>query len=121
VKVWVNAGTRSSTVAAYARAAVNVELIPAGHGDAEASARAFLSWLVVLDDVSEAPDKMRDLWPPRTSTGRTVITTRRTDVLLPGADSISVEVFSPDEAHTYLRARLVSDPSAGPHGMGVIC
>ncbi|WP_262371484.1 tetratricopeptide repeat protein [Streptomyces sp. WAC01526] len=117
VLVWADASSRSSIIAAYAQAAE--ELLAAEPGDPERSAQAFLRWLeprppgsapdcrwlVVLDDVAD-PGDVSGLWPAKNAHGRTVVTTRRRDVAVPG-QRIDLGVFTPTEAAAYLLAFLV--------------
>jgi hypothetical protein len=67
--------------------------------------------LVVLDDV-QSPGDLRGVWPHATATGRVVVTARRHDAALrgPGRRVIEVGVFTPEEAHAYLRGVLAGQP-----------
>ncbi|MGW6793874.1 FxSxx-COOH system tetratricopeptide repeat protein [Streptomyces chartreusis] len=117
VLVWVTASTRSSIVTGYAQA--GVELCRAHPGDAEQAARTFLAWLtpkatakpcrwlIVLDDVAD-PDDLKGLWPPDSSLGRTLVTTRRRDAALiaDGRHIVNVGLFTAKESVTYLTAAL---------------
>ncbi|MEV6179975.1 tetratricopeptide repeat protein [Streptomyces sp. NPDC052015] len=117
VLVWVTASARSPIVTAYAQA--GVELCRADPGDVEQAARAFLAWLtpkagakpcrwlIVLDDVAD-PDDLKGLWPPDSTHGRTLVTTRRRDAALTarGRRTIEVGLFTEAEALTYLSASL---------------
>jgi hypothetical protein len=112
VLLWVSASRRSAVIAAYAQAAE--ELLALEPGDSERSAQEFLGWtepqppgrepacrwLVVLDDVADPAD-MSGLWPARNPHGRTVVTTRRRDVAVPGS-RIDLGVFTPQQATAYL-------------------
>jgi hypothetical protein len=112
VLVWVSASSRPAIISTYAQAAE--ELLAAEPGDPERSAQAFqrwlepsppgsgpaCRWLVVLDDVADPAD-MTGLWPARNPHGRTVVTTRRRDVAVPG-QRIDLGVFTPEEAAAYL-------------------
>jgi hypothetical protein len=110
--VWVSAASRSNVVASYAQAAADVTGVE--DPDPEQAAGRLLAWLaatdrrwlVVLDDLANPAD-MRNLWPPATATGRTVVTTRRRDAaLVQGRTLIDVGVFTPEEAVAYLRGKL---------------
>ncbi|MEU8998414.1 FxSxx-COOH system tetratricopeptide repeat protein [Streptomyces caniferus] len=115
--LWISATTREAVISAYAQAAA--EVLGADLADAERAARAFLAWLepkpdtaqrrwlVVLDDVADAAD-VRDLWPPASPQGHTLITTRRRDAALTGSGRglVPVGLFTPDEAVAYLAAAL---------------
>lgn len=111
--VWVTATSREAVVSDYARLAA--DLTGVADQDPGDGARRLLEWLagngsrwlVVLDDVRSAAD-LTDLWPPQTQSGQTVVTTRRRDAALHGAGRQVVEVglFTPAEAHAYLRERL---------------
>ncbi|WP_243727604.1 FxSxx-COOH system tetratricopeptide repeat protein [Actinocrispum wychmicini] len=115
--VWVAAGSREAIVASYARVAADLTGIVDPNPDHGAqrllerlggmSAR----WLVVLDDV-QSPAHLRGLWPPTTSAGRVVVTTRRRDAALHGPHRhlIEVGVFTPPEAHAYLDGALAHQP-----------
>ncbi|WP_030732519.1 tetratricopeptide repeat protein, partial [Streptomyces sp. NRRL S-237] len=117
VLVWVTASSRSAVVTSYAQA--GAELLPADPDDPEQAARAFLAWLtpnsgaqpcrwlIVLDDVAD-PDDLRGLWPPASSYGRTLVTTRRRDSALTGEGRRRVDVglFTQAEAAAYLSRSL---------------
>ncbi|MFE6366067.1 tetratricopeptide repeat protein [Streptomyces sp. NPDC057806] len=113
--VWVTAASRQAIQAAYAQAAV--EVAGAGPAEPEQAAECFLSWLqstgrrwlIVLDDVADPAD-LRGLWPPHHPSGWTLVTTRRRDTALSGADRRLVEVglFTPDEAAAYLVAKVAA-------------
>lgn len=129
VLVWITASSRGDVVAGLARA--GVQLCRADPDDVEQAATAFLAWLappplalagnraparvcrwmVVLDDLAD-PDDLRGLWPPASPHGRTLVTTRRRDAALAGADRelVDVGLYTPDEALRYLHERL-----AAPH------
>ncbi|NJP43466.1 tetratricopeptide repeat protein [Actinacidiphila epipremni] len=121
VLVWVTAASRSAIVAAYAQA--GAELCGADPSDPERAAGAFLAWLrakrhrwlVVLDDVAD-PDDLKALWPPGSSHGRTLLTTRRRDAALTGTGRrrIDVGVFSAQEATGYLAATLAAHDRTEP-------
>ncbi|CAM5265812.1 tetratricopeptide repeat protein [Streptomyces spiroverticillatus] len=116
---WITASSRSAVLAAYAQAAVDLCL--ADPTDPERAARAFLAWLtpkasrapcrwlIVLDDLAD-PDDLNGLWPPFSSYGRTLVTTRRRDAALTGGSRrrIDVGLFSPAEAVTCLRTSLAT-------------
>ena len=121
VLVWVTAASREAIVSEYARAAA---LVTSGDmSDPQASAERFLvwlagterTWLVVLDDVAD-PGDVTGLWPPNNPTGRTVVTTRRRDAALTGAGRVRIEmdVFTPDQAAGYLRAKLAAHGRTEP-------
>jgi tetratricopeptide (TPR) repeat protein len=116
--VWVTAATRDAVIASYAQAAV--EVISADPADPESAARAFLAWLepksgmtrrwlVVLDDLADPAD-VRGLWPPASTRGRTLITTRRRDATLTGhgCRRVQVGLFTADEATSYLTTALAA-------------
>ncbi|GAA0503385.1 hypothetical protein GCM10011581_26530 [Saccharopolyspora subtropica] len=115
---WVTATSREAIISGYARLAT--ELTGIEDPEPELGAQRLLAWLastsvrwlIVLDDL-QRPDDLRDLWPPNTSTGQIVVTTRRRDSALRGHDRrmIDVGVFTPDEANAYLRAKLADEPS----------
>ena len=106
--------TRTGVVTAYAAAAATVEV---GADDPEEARERFLGWLsstdrrwaIILDDVSDPAD-LRRLWPPDQPLGTTVVTTRRRDAsLVAGRNLIDVDVFTIDQARTYLTERLTPD------------
>ncbi|THA23053.1 tetratricopeptide repeat protein [Streptomyces sp. A1547] len=116
--VWVTAATRDAVVTGYAQAAV--EILGADPTDLETAAHAFLAWLepkpgttrrwlVVLDDLADPAD-LRNLWPPDSTHGRTLITTRRRDAALTGNSRqlIPVGLFTADEATAYFTAALAA-------------
>jgi NB-ARC domain-containing protein len=106
--VWVNAASAETLRDGLQEAA------RAATGDVSATPEHLISWLatterrwlVVLDDVGAVGD-VGSLWPPRTRTGQTVITSRlRDSSLLGGRRVVEVDLFSTDEAVNYLRERL---------------
>jgi hypothetical protein len=116
--VWVDASAPNGLVTAFAQAAGRVQApdTTGRPGDLEEDARAFLgwaattdrSWLVVLDDITD-PDHAAVWWPvSHTGTGWVLSTTRRRDAVLSGGGRriIDVDVYTPDEAITYLTQRL---------------
>ncbi|MET7854558.1 tetratricopeptide repeat protein [Streptomyces avermitilis] len=117
--VWVTAATREAVIAGYAQAAV--EVLGSDPTDPEPpAARAFLAWLepkpgteprwlVVLDDLADPAD-LRGLWPPASTHGRTLVTTRRRDAALtgPGRQLVPVGLFTEDEAASYLITALAA-------------
>jgi NB-ARC domain/Tetratricopeptide repeat len=113
--VWVTATSRAAITSTYAQAGIDVA--DADPAEPEHAAARFLSWLettkrrwlVVLDDLADPAD-LRDLWPPRNTAGRVVITTRRRETALTGQGRRLVEVglFTPTEATDYLTARLTA-------------
>jgi len=114
VLVWISASSRPAIISAYAQAAE--ELLAVEPGDPERAAKQFLAlldkpredsvcrWLIVLDDVTEPAD-LKELYPPESPHGRTLITTRRRDAALPG-QRINLGMFTPGQAATYLTASL---------------
>ncbi|MET9558267.1 tetratricopeptide repeat protein [Streptomyces sp. NPDC006645] len=117
VLVWVTASSRQAIVTGYAQA--GVELCRGDPNDPEKAARSFLAWLtpksaaepcqwlIVLDDVAD-PSDVRGLWPPASSHGRTLVTTRRRDAAIASNDRHTIEVglFTRAEALSYLTASL---------------
>ncbi|MFJ9944445.1 tetratricopeptide repeat protein [Streptomyces erythrochromogenes] len=116
--VWVTAATRDAVVTGYAQAAA--EILGADPADPESAARAFLAWLepkptavrrwlVVLDDLADPAD-LRNLRPPASPHGRTLITTRRRDAALigHGRRMIPMGLFTEDEAAAYLTTALAA-------------
>jgi hypothetical protein len=111
--IWTTAGSRHAIVSDYAR--VVADLTGTQDSDFEDGARRLLDWLanarcrwlVVLDDL-QSPAHLAGLWPPRTVTGRIVVTTRRRDAALLGygRQVIDVCLFTPVESHRYLTAKL---------------
>lgn len=131
VLVWITANSRGGLVGGLAQA--GVELCRADPGDAEQAAAAFLAWLapapgsassptedacrwmVVLDDVAD-PDDLRGLWPPASPHGRTLVTTRRRETALEGADRSPIDVspFDHTEALAYLTDALAAHQRVEP-------
>ncbi|MFE2595478.1 tetratricopeptide repeat protein [Streptomyces sp. NPDC059396] len=117
--VWASAAHTHQVVTQYAQAAVRIGVPGADEGDPEGVARAFLSWLattqrrwlVVLDDITD-PTGLAPWWPAsRTGTGWVLATSRLHDARLSGGGRtrIAIDVYTPEEAHAYLRARLDGD------------
>ncbi|MFJ6393974.1 tetratricopeptide repeat protein [Streptomyces sp. NPDC091972] len=117
--VWVTADRIEHIVSTYARAwrAVTGQL-PLGDADGEAA--SFLSWLattprhwlVILDDVPDV-GTLRDWWPPRTASGRCVVTTRSNDAAWHTEHRVCVDVglYSRATSRRYLQSVL------GPKGL----
>ena len=113
--VWVNAAEPDQIIAAYAETAAKLQLPGSGSEDSAAAAQAFLAWLastqrrwlVVLDDVTD-PEAVNAWWPDGNHNGWVLATTRRRDALLSGQGRrlLDVDLYSPDEARSYLRGRL---------------
>ncbi|WP_170232344.1 tetratricopeptide repeat protein [Saccharothrix saharensis] len=113
VLVWVTASSRQSIASDFAWCAR--QLTGLDDGDPERAAGHFLNWLgdtaanwlVVVDDL-RAPGDLNGLWPPPSTSGRVVVTTRRRDAALagPGRRRVDVEVFTAAESAAFLRARL---------------
>ena len=116
VLAWVPARSRDEVLTAYA--GIAAATCGAGEETPEQAATRLLAWLastdrrwlVVLDDLQD-PSDLRGLWPPSPMIGRTLVTTRRRDAALLRADRriIEVDVFSPDEALSYLHDKLASN------------
>ncbi|MEV7046719.1 tetratricopeptide repeat protein [Amycolatopsis sp. NPDC051061] len=114
---WVTASSREAIVSSYAQVAVDVTGVE--DSNPEQSARRLLEWLaatstrwlIVLDDVQNPAD-LRGLWPPATTSGQVVVTTRRRDAALRGHGRclINVDVFTQPEAEAYLHAALADQP-----------
>jgi hypothetical protein len=115
--LWVTAASRSAIIAGYAQAAGDLtgtdDLDPE---QATARLLAWLAstakrWLIVLDDL-QTPADLTGLWPPRTPSGRTVVTTRRHDAALAtaGRHLVDVGLYTPAEAATYLAHKLHDAP-----------
>jgi hypothetical protein len=112
--LWVNATSRESIISGFAQAGVaSCGTDPADSGQA---AQTFLNWLdrpdaprwlIVLDDLTD-PTDIHGLWPPTRPPGRTLVTTRRRDAALDGEgrSRTDVDLFTPDEAVSYLNNRL---------------
>jgi hypothetical protein len=115
--VWITASSRDAILSGYARLAHDLT----GFEDAstEEAVQRVLAWfaatktrwLVVLDDV-QSPGDVRALWPPVTTTGQVVATTRRRDAALRGYRRRVVEVglFTPAESSSYLATMLADHP-----------
>ncbi|MEW2266102.1 tetratricopeptide repeat protein, partial [Streptomyces sp. NPDC047868] len=125
VLVWVTADSRSSVVAVYAQA--GVELCRADPDDPEQAARTFLAWLapkprqrlcrwlIVLDDVAD-PSDLHGLWPPPSRHGRALVTTRRRDAAVAGDGRrlVQVGLFTETEAVDYLTTSLAAHARSEP-------
>ncbi|MFF5487646.1 tetratricopeptide repeat protein [Streptomyces virginiae] len=112
VQVWATATSRDSVVSTYAAAARKVCAgVPDEPEQAAVMFRDWLdttdrSWLLVLDDVTEAANLLH-LWPPQRSSGQCLITTRNRNArILRGRRLMDVGVFTEAEAVSYLAAEL---------------
>ncbi len=122
--VWLDAGSRDSIVAGYARALADIK-VAAQPGKPEAAAARFLAWLaetgrhwlLVLDGLVEPADADR-LWPYGQS-GEVLVTTEAAKLSpVPGRRppiaseqvALGVSAFSQREALSYLSAKLNDDP-----------
>ncbi|WP_052360486.1 NB-ARC domain-containing protein [Kutzneria albida] len=113
VLAWVTAASREAILTAYARLAADLTGIedPTPEQGSERLltwlASSTIGWLLILDDVQD-PGDLNGLWPPITSSGQTVVTTRRRDAVLRGhgRQRIDVSEFTNGEALAYLRTRL---------------
>ncbi|MDX3187771.1 FxSxx-COOH system tetratricopeptide repeat protein [Streptomyces sp. MN03-5084-2B] len=111
--VWISARTRDAITAAYTDVAV--DLLAQNPADPQRAWRRLLawfaetttSWLVVFDDIQAAAD-LSGLWPPHTSSGQTVVTTRCREAALHGDRRrvVDVDLFTPAEALAYLTEKL---------------
>ena len=117
--MWVTASSRVAVLTAYSRAAADLTGVePADPAEGAARFLAWLRqshgrrWLIVLDDLT-TPGDLAGLWPPSTPGGRVVVTTRRRDAALAagGRRVVNVGLFTPDEAHRYLREKRGDDPA----------
>jgi tetratricopeptide (TPR) repeat protein len=129
--IWLDAGSRDSIVAGYARALADIR-VAAPPGKPEAAASRLLTWLattgrrwlVVLDGLAEPADA-DGLWPQGPS-GQAIVTTGLAGLspgsIMPGIAvrdaaspvpeyrSIALSSFSQREALEYLSDRLNDDP-----------
>ncbi|GAA2780275.1 tetratricopeptide repeat protein [Crossiella cryophila] len=115
--VWITATSRQAILTEYAT--IIADLTGYQSPDPEAPAKRFLAylatfagrWLVVLDDV-QSPADLRDLWPPTTSVGQVVVTTRRRDSAMRGKNRrvVDVDTFSPAESLAFLEHKLADHP-----------
>ncbi|GAA3953100.1 tetratricopeptide repeat protein [Actinoplanes auranticolor] len=111
--VWVNGTSRDAIIAAYAQTAHDLGVATADAADTAAQrlltwlANTDRRWLLVIDDLRE-PGHMNNLWPPLTSSGSTIVTTRRREAALRGSGRhfLEVGVFTPEESDRYLRSQL---------------
>jgi hypothetical protein len=114
---WITATSRDAIASAYVRLAGEVTGIH--DDDAEKGSQRLLAWLavtdkrwlIILDDI-QAPADLRGLWPPHTSAGRVVVTTRRRDAALTGDGRrlVDVGLFTQAESVAYLTAKLATRP-----------
>ncbi|WP_328978415.1 tetratricopeptide repeat protein [Streptomyces canus] len=119
VVVWAAATEAQQVITQYAQAAARIGLPGVDGREPEADARALLEWLaitsrrwlVVLDDITD-PTALSQWWPAsRTGTGWVLATTRLNDARMTGGGRarINIDVYTPDEAHGYLHARLTGE------------
>jgi hypothetical protein len=111
--VWIPASTSDDIVTAYAGAAV--ALLDADPTDPEQAARRLLEWLaatgirwlIVFDDVQDPAD-LNGRWPPHSTTGQVVVTTRRRDAALyrDQCQILDVGLFTTAESLAYLTEKL---------------
>lgn len=117
--VWAAATEAQQVITQYAQAAARVRVPGAAGHDPEADARLFLEWLtttsrrwlVVLDDVTD-PAVLTSWWPAsRTGSGWVLATTRLKDARMTGGGRtrIDIDVYTPEEAHAFVRARLTGE------------
>ncbi|SED32481.1 Tetratricopeptide repeat-containing protein [Streptomyces sp. KS_5] len=117
--VWAAAAETQQVITQYAQAATRLRLPGADGQDPQADARALLEWLattprrwlVVLDDITD-PAALNGWWPvSRTGSGWVLATTRLNDARLTGGGRtrIAIDVYTSDEAHAYLQARMAGD------------
>ncbi|MDH6711152.1 hypothetical protein P3T27_007904 [Kitasatospora sp. MAA19] len=104
-------------VAGFAAAAA--EFLGTGTSDAEQAARQFLAWLepgpgrpscrwLIVLDVADPAD-LTGLWPPASSQGRTLVTSRRRDAAITmGRRIVPVGVFTPADSQSYLTGALAA-------------
>jgi tetratricopeptide (TPR) repeat protein len=115
VVVWVTAQTPDQIVAGLARLADAAQVRPPD-SDTATAAEAALAWLrvqpgpcLLVYDNAEDPDQLRP-WIPGVGNVQVIITAVREAFAALGS-SIPVELFTTDEARTYLRDRTgVDDP-----------
>ncbi|MFJ4987698.1 tetratricopeptide repeat protein [Streptomyces sp. NPDC088732] len=115
--LWVIASDVSQVVTDYARAAQLVDAPGVRYQDVEDDARAFLewlaatdrTWLIVLDNVDD-PAALTSWWPVgRSDRGWVLATTRRRDAQGAGRRRIKIDLYTTDEARTYLTQRLKAE------------
>ena len=111
--IWVPAASRSQIIDTYVEARIRIdsgsldivrdpERLAVGLLDWLAT--TVRTWLVVLDDVTEAVD-IRGLWPYGPA-GTVVMTTKRRDLRPTGAIAREVGMFTHEESVNYLTERL---------------
>ncbi|MFE1198446.1 tetratricopeptide repeat protein [Streptomyces olivaceoviridis] len=117
--VWAAATETQQLITQYAQAAARIRLPGATGQDPQSDARTLLEWLattprrwlVVLDDITDS-DAVSRWWPvSRTGTGWVLATTRLKDARLTGGGRtrVDIDVYTPEEADSYLRARLIRE------------
>ncbi|MGK5559154.1 tetratricopeptide repeat protein, partial [Actinomadura kijaniata] len=119
----MTASDTAAVVAAYAQAATDLRLPGCTGEDPQADARRFLAWtrqtdrdwLVVLDDIQDPAD-VAGWWPPADAGGRVLATTRRRDAALAGHGRrvVDVDIYTPDEARSYLTGQLTRPGHTAP-------
>lgn len=117
--VWAAATETQQVITQYAQAAARIRLPGVTGQDPEADARTLLEWLattsrrwmVVLDDIHDSAALSRWWSASRTGTGWVLATTRLKDARLTGGGRtrVDIDVYTPQEADTYLHARLTSE------------
>lgn len=113
--VWITAGSRDAIRLGYLAAAKALS----EEAEGDEAVKRFLTWLaetsrrwlIVFDDLVTVDD-LRDLWPPRHASGRTVVTTnlRDVDAFGEGVHVTLVDGFDGQEAVEYLHERQAKSP-----------
>ena len=116
LRVWLTATSLDRLVTGLADAAISVQSPSWDDEDSARAAGGFLgwlatterSWLVVLDDLSVSDREMATWWPPRSPSGRVLVTSRRRDSSSTGHGRRRIEVdsYTEQEALDYLSRRI---------------
>nr|GID90450.1 tetratricopeptide repeat protein [Actinoplanes derwentensis] len=124
--VWIPVYGLDSIITAYAEAARALAIVDDQAHPQQAADQLMVwleqtdqNWLIVWDKL-DSPADAADWWPPVSTHGRTIVTTRRRDAVLDVGHRtlITVDLFTADESVAYLR-RAVGKPVQRQHAVAL--